>query len=109
MKPHIAEACISRAAGKCEACGEPLAMWPPELVGELDHAEGRAVSEEVDTVWVLHRKCHQQRHASIPSKAEWLQRWADFCASHGYRDSYSRAFEKLRWAEQKSAFGKGAA
>ena len=106
MKPSVAMAVIARAAGNCESCGESIQMWPPELVGELDHAEGRAVSEEIDTVWVLHRKCHQQRHASVPSKAEWLKRWADFCAKHGYRASYERAFKRLQFVETRAELGR---
>jgi hypothetical protein len=106
MKAVIAAAVLIRADGHCEACGCPFNESDMRLRRELDHAEGRAVSESVETVWALHAKCHADRHASRPSKAEWLKRWADFCARQGYREAYARAFEKLRWAEQKAAFGR---
>lgn len=105
MNRQVAEAVVSRADGRCEACGEPLSLFEPELVGEIDHAEGRGRSESVETCWVLHRKCHRARHAGFPSAVWWLRHYVKHCRAFGYKDALKRAEDRLAFAEQKSAFG----
>lgn len=70
----------ARAAGRCEACGarRGAAM-------HMDHFWGRAKADEsVETCWMLCPHCDRLKTENVPSRMEWLVRFAAHCAAHRY-------------------------
>lgn len=76
-------AALSRAGGRCEACGDEVGS----KTAELDHFFGRARHEDIETVIVLCRPCHFAKTNSMPSRLAWLHRFR----RHAERLGYGRA------------------
>lgn len=76
----VRQAVVSRAGGRCEACGVEVSA----RVGELDHFFGRARSENVETCWLLCRTCHGEKTENRPNRRWWLERFRRHAVLHGY-------------------------
>lgn len=75
----VRQAVVTRAAGRCEACGVDL----PGPMGEMDHFFGRARSENVETCWFLCRECHQFKTDNFPTRSIWLRRFRTHAMKYG--------------------------
>jgi 5-methylcytosine-specific restriction endonuclease McrA len=73
-------AVVSRAGGRCEACGVEVTSRS----GELDHFFGRARSENVETCWLLCGACHFAKTNWMPARAAWLNRFRRHALLHGF-------------------------
>jgi 5-methylcytosine-specific restriction endonuclease McrA len=72
--------CVKRAGGKCENCCARFVGGPLEM----DHFHGRAVSETVETCWLLCRECHRQKTENNPNRQAWDDWFRKHCEKHGY-------------------------
>lgn len=90
----------ARAGLVCE-CG--CGRWFRGLSGaaHLDHFEGRARSESLETCWLIRSDCHARKHAGDPSRAFWLGRFADHCDKHGYATAAAATRDALFAAQAK--------
>lgn len=86
----IREACLKRAAGKCECgCGQYLgpAVGDPAYMmlttmPELDHFFGRGRGrppQSVETCWILRADCHREKTNNRPDAATWLRKFITHC------------------------------
>jgi hypothetical protein len=99
VNKRVYEAVRERAAGACECCGRSL------LIPELDHFEGRARSESIETCWMLTRDCHVSKSANDPSAAVWLTRFALHCRRYGYLEALERTLTRLHSVTTRDALG----
>lgn len=76
----LREAAVTRAGGRCEACGVDV----PEKLLELDHIFGRGRSEHIETVWMLCRSCHREKTNNSPSHMAWLERAFEWAGRRGF-------------------------
>lgn len=74
----LRDAVLTRAAGRCEACGADGQLL------ELDHFFGRARSETVETCWMLCGEDHFQKTNSLPGRRFWLLRFQRHAEKHGF-------------------------
>lgn len=81
-------AVVTRAAGRCEACGDSVTT----KTSEMDHVFGRARAEDFETVWMLCRPCHFAKTNALPSREAWLRRFH----RHAERLGHGRALELVR-------------
>ena len=88
MKPSLANAIIRRADGLCEACRVRPA-------GRIDHFEGRARSESLETCWHLCVLCDNAKTVNRPSARHWLESFIRHAESHGYTAAAERARARL--------------
>lgn len=98
----IWDAVFTRAGAHCE-CGCGLQFGGGAATAELDHFEGRARSESVESCWLLRRTCHRYKSESVPSAAAWLQTFIWHCKKHGYRAQAKKAEARLAFVEARSA------
>jgi hypothetical protein len=79
----VRQAVVTRAGGRCEACGTHVTA----ASGELDHFFGRARSESVETCWLLCPGavgCHRSKTDNQPSRRWWLERFRRHAVLHGF-------------------------
>lgn len=81
---------VERAEGRCE-CGHHA----PATGHEADHFWGRARAESVESVWLLNSLCHKSKTLNQPSRAHWLQLFANHCDRHGYATEAAKARREL--------------
>jgi len=96
MNKRVYEAVAERAGNCCECCGMSGGVL------ELDHYEGRAVSETVETCWMLWREHHAQKTRHEPSAVMWALRFAQHCLRHGYVEAAQRALSSAEFWAVKS-------
>lgn len=113
----IREACLKRAAGKCECgCGQYLgpAVGDPAYMmlttmPELDHFFGRGRGrppQSVETCWILRADCHREKTNNRPDVATWLRRFLahlDSQNSGSYLSIRAYAENRLAFVETRSA------
>lgn len=90
-RSNLYVACEKRAGGRCEMCGMEFSDADPP---QMDHAEGKARSERLDTVWMVHRSCHN-RHTNPENAREWLEAWVAHCRRYRYFSAARRAEGRL--------------
>lgn len=80
---EIREEVMKRAGLVCE-CG--CGRWFRGFNGaaQLDHYDGRARSESVETCWALRADCHREKTDGVPSSIEWHERFLAHAQRHGY-------------------------
>ncbi len=90
----VYDAVAERAGQVCE-CG--CGRWFRGLHGaqQLDHYEGRARSESVDTCWMLRSDCHARKTANSPSAVWWRSRFLEHCKRYDYREAAARARDAI--------------
>lgn len=97
----VREAVMARARGVCE-CG-CLRSFSETFFGQatLDHFEGKARSETLETCWALRAGCHSAKTENHPSASAWLHRFIAHCEKHTglgdgatLEDGYSAAAER---------------
>lgn len=88
---EVREAVMVRALGHCECCG----AFVGETHLQLDHLEGRARSESVETCWALCFGCHYSKTNNCPSARVWLERFTAHALAHGYAEAAERARRRL--------------
>ena len=96
MNRVVYEVVAERAAGRCEGCFHAFGLSLKDRP-ELDHFEGRARSESVETCWMLCGSCHAGKSANDPSKAYWLARFAIHAEKYGYRVALVAALKRLEF------------
>ena len=90
-----------RADGKCEACGSYFAPFSP---AHMDHQAGRAkLPQSVTNCWLLCFACDRDKTENRPSRAHWLQKFAEHCDRHNYWSEAKRARRDLATAQAKEA------
>jgi hypothetical protein len=93
----VRAAVLKRAGGDCENCG-----WGGLAAQlELDHFEGKARSESVETCWLLCRVCHRLKTNNQPSTTNWLDVFAFHCRKHGYSEAEARARKRLAFVQAR--------
>jgi 5-methylcytosine-specific restriction endonuclease McrA len=88
----VRQAVVLRADNCCEWCSRPGTDF--EAL-ELDHFEGRARSETLESCWLLCRGCHRQKTNNAPSAAWWLEAFRMHCERNGYAAQARRAANRL--------------
>lgn len=90
----IRAACMQRAQERCECgCNRNFAGFLGHAT--LDHFEGRANSESIETCWILRADCHQRKTNCFPTSAVWLSRFVIHCDRYGYSAPAASAMAKL--------------
>jgi hypothetical protein len=98
----VYQAVEERAENWCECgCGKPLAEVPWLANPILDHFEGRARSESLETCWMLRRDCNDDRTANRPNAREWLEKFMRHCRKYAngldaYFEAHERASNRIR-------------
>lgn len=78
----IRKAVAFRAVGACEACGKWIGLSGEE--GHLDHMQGRARSESVETCWLICPLCDFARTTNSPSATHWAMRMERHALRYGF-------------------------
>lgn len=74
----------ARADGVCECgCFRPFTATYLGMP-EMDHFEGVARSETLETCWMLRADCHRAKHRDGNPSA-WRAKFINHCLRHGYR------------------------
>jgi hypothetical protein len=102
LDPRVYREAAKRAGNKCEACGLDWGFGPAE-VPEFDHLFLRANAHSVDTVWRIHKSCHDERHASNPTRAFWLKRALDWCDRHQYGETARELAKDLAYENVRTS------
>jgi hypothetical protein len=92
----VRAAVVKRARGECELCG---GFWHLTL----DHFEGIARSESLETCWLLCWGCHREKTDNKPDAAWWAGAFAKHCARHGYSEAEARARKRLQFVRARGA------
>jgi hypothetical protein len=92
----VRAAVLKRARGACELCG---GLWHLTL----DHFEGIARSESLETCWLLCWRCHREKTDNKPNAAHWLEAFGKHCAKHGYSEAEARARKRMAFVQARGA------
>ena len=92
-----------RAEGKCEACGS--AFGPRDILAtrpEMDHflGRGRAAQSERNC-WLLCGRCHWNKTRNSPSRADWLEVFAQHCSRNELGPEFLAAKRELAFVEAR--------
>jgi hypothetical protein len=99
----VREAVLERAQGTCECgCGEPFTFGISGLA-TMDHFEGKARSESLETCWALRWACHNRKTNNYPDAAFWLESFIAHCDKHAYPEAADRARTRLGYVLARSA------
>lgn len=104
MDARVYDAVAERAGGRCEQCFHGFGDSMRDRA-ELDHFEGRARSESVETCWLLCGNCHRSKTVNDPSAAYWLVRFCIHAKKHNYLEALERALKRLEFATVRSSIG----
>jgi Arc/MetJ-type ribon-helix-helix transcriptional regulator len=82
----VREAVFARSEGTCECgCERPFSLGLRfDGIAEMDHFEGVARSESVETCWMLRADCHRRKHRDADPNS-WRAKFINHCLRHGYR------------------------
>jgi hypothetical protein len=96
MNARVYNEVESRAAGHCEQCGHSFGVGLKDRA-TLDHFEGRARSETIETCWLLCWNCHSAKGLNDPSAAYWMVRFCIHAKKHGYLETLERTLKRLEF------------
>lgn len=99
----IRAAVMSRANGRCEACGLEQ-TFGTDL--QMDHFWGRGKARQtVENCWAIGRYCHSQKTDNHPSAEHWLHRFAEHARKHHYWKEVTRANERMHFVLMRKHLG----
>lgn len=85
---------FERAGDFCE-CGCGRSFGGFDGVKTMDHFEGIARSETLETCWGLRWSCHQRKTAQSPNRHAWLNRFIEHCHKQGHHDTAAKAEREI--------------
>jgi hypothetical protein len=109
MNARVYAAVMARADGVCECgCGQSFGSTIFDRA-TCDHFFSRAKAPEDEAhCWALRADHHRAKTDSEPTVSFWLKRFLVHAEKHNFRAAYDRAFRRLQYVEQRSAFGRSA-
>jgi hypothetical protein len=102
LDPRVYREVEMRAGDRCEACWGHFGTDAGDAP-EFDHVFLRANAHSVDTVWRIHKSCHDERHASNPTRAFWLKRALDWCDRHQYGETARELAKDLAYENVRTS------